>query len=191
MRKSLPSFLLALCLGWALPIAAQTPCPSFSVVVNTPEDELMLALNGAEKPEDQIAALDKFAQAHPDSKFMPCVNEYYTSTYLKMNNLDKAIEYGEKDVAANYADLNLTVNLLKAYVGSGKAGDAAFTLIAKAPELIKTEDNPTRPAKATDEEWQKMQAEIAEQGKEERAYMEYAFFQLLPRVTRSEERRGG
>jgi tetratricopeptide (TPR) repeat protein len=157
MRKSLPSFLLALCLGWALPIAAQTPCPSFSVVVNTPEDELMLALNGAEKPEDQIAALDKFAQAHPDSKFMPCVNEYYTSTYLKMNNLDKAIEYGEKDVAANYADLNLTVNLLKAYVNAGKATEASFDLIGKAPELIKAETSVSRPAKSTDEEWKKMQ----------------------------------
>jgi tetratricopeptide (TPR) repeat protein len=183
VRKSLPSFLLALCLGWALPLAAQTPCPSFSVVVNTPEDELMLALNGAEKPEDQIAALDKFAQAHPDSKFMPCVNEYYTSTYLKMNNLDKAIEYGEKDVALNYADLNLTVNLLKAYVNAGKATDASFDLIAKAPDLIKAETSVSRPAKATDEEWQKMQRENAELAKQDRAFMEYAFFQLLPHVT--------
>ena len=188
MRKSLPSFMLALCLGWALPIAAQTPCPSFSVVVNTPEDELMLALNGAEKPEDQIAALDKFAQAHPDSKFMPCVNEYYTSTYLKMNNLDKAIEYGEKDVAANYADLNLTVNLLKAYVNAGKATEASFDLIGKAPELIKTETSVSRPAKATDEEWKKMQQENAELAKQDHAFMDYAFFQLLPHVTDPKKR---
>ncbi|PYV27269.1 MAG: hypothetical protein DMG24_05005 [Acidobacteria bacterium] len=143
----------------------------------------MLAVNGAEKPEDQIAALEKFAQAHADSKFLPCVYEYLTAVNVKLNNFDKAVEWGEKDVAANYGDLNLTINLLKAYVSSGKAGDAAFDLITKAPDQIKAESNPSRPAKATDEEWQKMQQELAEQSKEERAYMEYAFFQLLPRVT--------
>ena len=188
MRKLFPAVFLLVCSWYAVPLGAQTPCPSLSVVVNTPEDELMLAVNGAEKPEDQIAALEKFAQAHADSKFLPCVYEYLTSTNVKLNNLDKAIEWGEKDAAANYADLNLTINLLKAYVGSGKAGDSAFNLIEKAPELIKTEDNPTRPAKATDEEWQKMQQETAEQAKEERAYMEYAFFQLLPRVTDPKKR---
>jgi tetratricopeptide (TPR) repeat protein len=188
MRKPFESLLLVLCLGWSIPLAAQTPCPSLSVVVNTPEDQLMLAINGAEKPEDQIAALDKFTQAHPDSKFMPCVNEYYTSTYLKLNNFDKAIEYGEKDVAANYADLNLAVNLLKAYVGSGKASDAAFVLIAKAPELIKAETVPSRSAKATDDEWKKEQQESGELAKQHRGFMEYAFFQLLPRTTDPKKR---
>jgi tetratricopeptide (TPR) repeat protein len=189
MRKSLPGCLLAISVAWALPLVAQTPCPSFSVVVNTPEDELTMALNGAEKPDDQIAALDKFVQAHPDSKFMPCVNEYYTSTYVKMNNFDKAIEYGEKDVAANYMDLNLAVNLLKAYVNAGKPTDAAFDLIAKAPDLIKTETAAgAKPAKATDEEWKKMQEENAEAAKQDRAFMEYAFFQLLPRVTDGKKR---
>jgi len=188
MHKLFQPVLVVICLLYALSLGAQTPCPSLSVVVNTPEDELMLAVNGAENPQDQIAALEKFAQAHADSKFLPCVYEYLTSANVKLNNLDKAIEWGEKDVAASYADLNLTINLLKAYVGSGKAGDSAFSLIEKAPELIKTEDNPTRPAKATDEEWQKMQQETAEQAKEERAYIEYAFFQLLPRVTDPKKR---
>ncbi len=181
MRRFLPAMIV--CAVVALPLGAQTPCPSLSVVVNTPEDELMLAVNGAEKPEDQIAALEKFAQAHADSKFLPCVYEYLTSANVKLNNFDKAIEWGEKDVAASYGDLNLTINLLKAYTGSGKVNDAAFDLIAKAPELIKTENAPSRPAKATDEEWQKMQQDLAAQAKDERAYMEYAFFQLLPRVT--------
>src|SRR5438034_10998519 len=128
MRKRFPAVFLVVCSWYALSLGAQTPCPSLSVVVNTPEDELMLAVNGAENPADQVAALEKFAQAHADSKFLPCVYEYLTSTNVKLNNLDKAIEWGEQDVAANYADLNLTLNLLKAYVGSRKAGDAAFTL---------------------------------------------------------------
>src|SRR5215472_4323127 len=112
-------------------VAAQQPCPTLPVIVNTPEDELMLAINGAEKPEDQIAALDKFSQAHADSKFMPCANEYYASTYVKMSQFDKAIESGEKDLPANYFSLNLATNLLKAYVGAGKAPENAFTVVSK------------------------------------------------------------
>src|SRR5215831_1208648 len=143
MRKLLQAVVAIGFCVYALPLAAQTPCVGLSVVANTPEDELMLAVNGAEKPEDQVAALEKFAQAHPDSKFMPCVNEYLTSTNVRLNNFDQAIEYGEKDVAANYLDLNLAINLLKAYVGAGKPNDAAFDIIVKAPGLMKTEMTPS------------------------------------------------
>jgi hypothetical protein len=67
-------------------------------------------LNGADSPQEQLAALDKFAQEHADSKFMPCVNEYYASVNLKLKDYDKSIEYAEKDLAANYQDLNLYIH---------------------------------------------------------------------------------
>ncbi len=181
--------LLAVTFFFAAPnLGAQTPCPTLSVVVNTPEDELMLAVNGAENPQEQIAALEKFTQEHADSKFLPCVNEYLTSTYLKLNNYEKAIEYGEKDVAANYYDLNLAINLLKAYMASGKVSDSAFDMIIKAPDEIKSETLASRPAKASDAEWQKMQEEMAAQAKDARAFIEYALYQLLPRVTDANKR---
>jgi len=78
-------------LGWLVfagLLQAQQVCPGLPYVANTPEDELMQAVNGADKPEEQIAALDKYAQAHADAKFMPCVDEYYTMVYLKLNNYD-------------------------------------------------------------------------------------------------------
>jgi len=183
MRKLLQAVLVIGLILCALPSAAQTPCVGFSVVTNTPEDQLMLAVNGADKPEEQIAALEKFAQEHPDSKFMPCINEYLTSTNVRMNNFDKAVEYGEKDLAANYLDLNLAINLLKAYVGTGKPSDAAFDVIAKAPDLIKKEMTPSKPGNISDADWQKMQEEAAASAKDDRAFMEYAFFQLIPRVS--------
>ncbi len=188
MLKIFYAVLLAGIFSFALPLAAQQPCPGFSVVVNTPEDQLMLAVNGAENPQEQVAALDKFAQAHPDSKFMPCVNEYYTAAYLRLNNYDKAIEYGEKDLAANYQDLNLMLNLARTYVASNKVSDSAFDIILKAPEQIKAESSPPKPPNVSDAEWQKTQQELAQQTKDDRAYMEYAFFQLLPRVTDSNKR---
>lgn len=188
MRKLLCGLLAT---GWFLAaglLRAQQPCPSFSVVVNTPEDELMLAINGADNPQEQLAALENFSKEHADSKFMPCVNEYYTTTYLKLNNYDKAIEYGEKDLAANYQDLSLTLNLLRAYVAGGKVSDTVLDAAIKVPDLIKTEINPTRPTQATDADWQKIQAEAADAANNSRAFAVYAFFQLLPRVTDTNKR---
>jgi tetratricopeptide (TPR) repeat protein len=185
MGKRFSSALLAGWLLYALPLAAQLDC---TVVVNTPEDQLMLAVNGADGPQDQITALDKYAADHADSKFMPCVNNFYTTAYLKLNNFDKAIEYGEKDIAANVLDINLMLNLLKSYVGAGKPADAAFDLINKIPNQLKTESSSSRPAKMSDAEWTKAQEDMAAQAKDERAYAEYAFFQLLPRVTEPAKR---
>ncbi|MGA3094622.1 MAG: hypothetical protein ABSD79_04475 [Dehalococcoidales bacterium] len=183
MRK-ISTFLVGLgLLIFACPLQAQQVCPGLPYVANTPEDELMQAVNGADKPEEQVAALDKYAQAHADSKFMPCVDEYYTMTYLKLNNFDKVVEYGEKGLAANYKDVMLMINLLKGYVGSGKVGDSAFDAINQAPDVIKAESNPAKPPTATDVEWKKSLEEYAAQAKDELAYVVYAFLQLVPRVT--------
>lgn len=179
MRKIavLPAVLLSL----AVPLAAQTVCPGYNVVVNTPEDQLMLAVNGADNPQDQVAALDKFIQEHADSKFVPCAYEYEVMENVKANNFDKAIEYGEKDLAANYKDLNLLINLAKAYVGAGKATDAAFQAILAAPDQMKSEAaNAAKPPNMSDDDWKKSQAETLN---DDMAYMEYAFYNLLPRVT--------
>jgi tetratricopeptide (TPR) repeat protein len=166
-----------------IPLFAQTPCPSFSVAVGSDEDQLMLAINGADNPQEQIAALDKYAQANPNSKFMACANEYYASVYLKQNNFDKSIEYAEKDMAANYQDLNLLLTVMRAYVGSTKVSDTIFDIINKVPDQVQAEVKPTRPSKATDADWDKIQKEAADLAKDSRAYAIYAFFQLEPRVT--------
>jgi len=185
MRSLIGAALLAGWLSCACPAAAQMQC---NVVVGTPEDLLMLAVNGADNPQVQIAALDKYAQANADSQFMPCVNSYYTSAYLKLNNFDKAIEYGEKDVAGKTVDMNLLLNLMRAYVGSGRASDTAFDVIMKVPAELKQEANPPRPTNVSEAEWQKSQQEIADQVKDQRAYAEYAFFQLLPRLAEADKR---
>ncbi len=179
MRKLAKTFIAGIFLG-VVPLAAQQPCPHYPVIINTPEDQLMLAVNGADSPQAQIDALTKFSTEHADSKFIPCVNEYLTMTYVKMQDYDKAIEAGEKDVAAQTVDLNLTVNLLKAYVGAGKATDNAFDLIDKTPAVIHDELMMTPSGSA--EEVEKARQAAAEQSKNIRAFAEYAFFQLLPRV---------
>jgi tetratricopeptide (TPR) repeat protein len=184
MYKRLSVFLVV-AMGMAtLPLWAQQPCPSFSVAVGTDEDKLMLAINGADNPQQQLAALDSFAKDHADSKFMPCVNEYYSTVNFKLKDYDKSIEYGEKDLAASYQDLNLLFTVMRAYAASTKVTDAAFDAINKVPDQAKTEiGTPSRPAKATDEEWDKIQKESQELTKDSHDLSVWAFFQLLPRVT--------
>jgi tetratricopeptide (TPR) repeat protein len=182
MRKHLGGFLAAAILLGAPVLLAQQPCPSLPVVINTPEDKLMLAVNGADTPQAQVDALTKFASTDASSKFIPCVNEYLTMTYVKMNDFDKAIEAGEKDLAANYLDVNLTVNLLKAYVGAGKASENAFDLINKAPDLIHHEMMMAAPSGTPAQQAAGRKAN-EEEASDVRAYMEYAFFRLVPRVT--------
>lgn len=184
MLKRFSVFLAAAVGLAAVPLWAQQPCPSFSVAVNTDEDRVMLAVNGADNPQDQLAALDKYAQAHPDSKFMPCVNEYFSTVNLKQKDYDKSIEYAEKDLAANYQDLNLLLALMRAYAGSTKVSDTVFAVINKVPDQVKEElGNPMRPPKATDADWAKMQQDNQELAKDSHDYAVWAFFQLLPRVT--------
>jgi tetratricopeptide (TPR) repeat protein len=180
MRKLSLTLLLAGGLCLAGPLWGQEVCPGFSIVMNTPEDELTLAYNGAENPQEQIAALDKFVQEQPDSKFLPCAHEYYTMAYMKLSNYDKVIEYGEKGLA-EHQDVMLMMNLTKAYVAGGKVSDTALETVLKAAEQIKTESTPSRPTTVGDEEWQKILEEAAVQAKDWRAYMEYAFFQFLQR----------
>ena len=180
MRKLSLALLLAGGLCLAGPLWGQQVCPGFSIVMNTPEDELTLAYNGAENPQEQVAALDKFVQEHADSKFLPCAHEYYTMAYMKLSNYDKVIEYGEKGLA-EHQDVMLMMNVTKAYVASAKVSDTAFETVLKAAEQIKAESAPSRPTAMGDEEWQKTVEETAAQAKDWRAYMEYAFFQFLQR----------
>lgn len=185
MRKF---YILAAILVIASPLAAQQFCPGHSVIVNTPEDKLMLAVNGATDPQQQGDALNQFIQANPTSKFLPCAYESLTLAYLKQNNFAKVIESGQKALAIPYQDSLLLVNLAKGYVGAGEANDDAFAVIDRAPAQVKAETPNSRPATASDAEWQKTLSDYQEVGNDVIAYMDYAFFQLLPRVTDANKR---
>ena len=184
MSQRICVFLLVAMSMVTISLWAQQPCPSFSIAVNSDEDTLMLAVNGADSPKDQIAALDKFAQGHADSKFMPCVSEYEAAANLKLKDYDKSIEYAEKDLALNYQDLNLLLTLMRAYASSTKVSDTIFAVINKVPDQVKTEiSTPSRPTKASDEDWVKIQKDAQELAKDSHDYAVWAFFQVLPRVT--------
>ena len=167
-------------------IAQQEVCRSY--IADSPEDELVRAVTGADSPQDQIAALDKYAQAHSDSKFMPCVDGFYAAAYFKLNNYDKVIEYGEKALALNNRELPLIDSVTYAFVASGKVSDVAFDAIVKAADQIKAVASPPRPSNVSDADWQKALQDAATQSSEWRDRMAGAFFQILPRVTDANKR---
>ena len=191
MRKTSVFLLSAAAILWLTPfLAAQTVCPGYSIIINTPEDALTLAYNGAENPQEQVAALDKFLTEHADSKFVPCAHEYYTMAYLKLNNYDKVIEHGEKAIALGHRDVMTSLNVVKAYVASGKVSDGAFDTVIGGAEPIRNESNPSRPSTANDESWQKELDAAQAVAKDWQAYMEYAFFQFISREPDGNKRAG-
>ncbi len=181
MRKRFYPALWVASLSLAISASAQQePCRSYAA--NSPEDELMQAYTGAENPQDQVAALDKFVQAHANSTFMPCVDGFYAAAYFKLSNFEKAMEYGEKALALNYRNLTMLDNLVSSYLASGKVSDSAFEVIYSTPDEIKAETSPARSTNMSDADWQKAQQDAAAQADEWRQRMTNGFFQLIFRV---------
>lgn len=187
--RSLPQlFILVVFLGGASTLTAQQLCRGFTVVMNSPEDKLMQAVNGSATAQAEVQALDAYAQTNPTSSFMSCVEEYYAAAYLKENDYPHAIEYGQKALAAHDQNELLLVNITKAYVGSAEAVPEAFAVIMMAPAEIQAETPRARPSGASDADWQKTQSDDQAEAKDITAYMEYAFFALLSRVQDTNQR---
>ncbi len=182
------AFFAVAFLASAAALRAQQTCASYPIVINTPEDKLMLAVNGASNPQQEAAALEQFAQAHPNSKYMPCVDEYLTRAYVKLNQYDKAIAAGQKAVAAKYLDVIFLEKLLQAYIASGQANAQAFDVLTLGPAEIARENQPARTAGTSGAAWQQIQKQATATAQNETDYMQYAFFQLLSRVSDPKQR---
>ncbi len=190
MRSLTPLVLLAGLAMWAGPLAAQQEhnCSGYSIIIGSPEDKLMLAVNGSDDPNEKVAALEDFSQKHSDSKYLPCVEEHLTRNYVKLKQYDKAIEAGKKAVAAGYLDVGFVEDLLQAYIATGNASEEAFDVIAKAAESIKAATMVPKKVGESDEEFDKAKKAASQQAKGDTDYMMYAFMNLLPRVSDPQQR---
>jgi tetratricopeptide (TPR) repeat protein len=190
MRTLTQAILLAGIMLWAWPLPAQQgqSCSNYSIIIGSPEDKLMLAVNGTDDPNAKVAALEKFAQEHADSNYAPCVDELLTRNYVKLKEYDKAIAAGQKAVAANRLDVSFLEDLLQAYIGSGNASDDAFDVIAKAAPQIKAETVVFTKINASAEQVEQAKKSALQQAKSDTDYMVYAFLNLFPRVADANRR---
>ncbi|HEV2247062.1 MAG TPA: hypothetical protein VGW37_10470, partial [Terriglobia bacterium] len=101
MRSLFQAVLLAGLVVWSVPLAAQQDhsCSDYRVVVNSPEDQLMLAVNASDDPSAKGAALEKFTQEHQNSTYLHCAEQLLTRNYVALKQYDQAIAAGQKAVA--------------------------------------------------------------------------------------------
>jgi tetratricopeptide (TPR) repeat protein len=184
MRSLIQAVLLAGLMVWSWPLAAQQEhsCSNYKIVVGSPEDQLMLAVNGTDDPNAKLAALEKFTQEHQDSSYLHCAEQLITKNEVKLKQYDQAVAAGQKAVAAGYLDIPFLEDLLQAYLASGKNGSEALDLIMKAPAQIKAETEVPRTPTESDAQYAAAQKVAMERAQTDTDYMTYAFFGLLPRV---------
>ncbi|HXH51044.1 MAG TPA: hypothetical protein VNM47_17025 [Terriglobia bacterium] len=189
MRSLLQAVLLAGLMVWSWPLAAQQDhsCSDYKVVINSPEDQLMLAVNGADDPNAKVAALEKFTQEHQDSTYLHCAEQLLTRNYVALKQYDQAIAAGQKAVAADYLDVPFLEDLLQAYMASGKASDEAFDLIMKAPAQIKAESVVSRTPTESADQFEAAKKNATDRAQTNTNFMVYAFFRFLPAVTDSSQ----
>jgi hypothetical protein len=183
--KTILTILIIVLASFGKTLVAQEVCRGVSVVKGSREDKLLLDVSGASTSQQQIQSLDAYVQSSPDQTFMPCVDEYYVDAYVKGQNYTQAIAYGQKALAAHYQDELLLLNLAKAYVGAAQARRDAFDVIFREPAEIHEEAKASSSAVAAE---QKTTAEDQSEAKDIAAYMEYAFFVLLPQVPDGNQR---
>jgi tetratricopeptide (TPR) repeat protein len=185
MRSLVQAVLLAGLMVWSWPLAAQEghSCSNYSIIVGSPEDQLMLAVNGTDDPNAKVAALEKFTQEHQDSSYLHCAEQLLTKSYVKLKQYDQAIAAGQKAVAAGYLDVPFLEDLLQAYLASGKNSEDALALIMKAPAQIKAETAVPRTPTESDAQFAAATKSAMERAQNDTDYMTYAFFGLLSRVT--------
>ena len=182
MRRFLLLVIIGLVTVCVRPLAAQQPCPGFpGVPIGSAEDYLIQYIFEAEDLEERIEILDEYVEDNPESKFLPCVEEYYALYYLQLQNNDKVIEHGEKAAESGKAGFLLYLNLTKAYVGKGGPAERATEVaLICAEQLTQLWNEPP--------ESEEEQATLRENLIPSRSYLEYAFFQMVPRIQHVNQR---
>ena len=182
MRRFLLLVIIGLVTVCVRPLAAQQPCPGFpGVPIGSAEDYLIQYIFEAEDLEERIEILDEYVEDNPESKFLPCVEEYYALYYLQLQNNDKVIEHGEKAAESGKAGFLLYLNLTKAYVGKGGPAERATEVALICAEQLNQLWN--EPPESEEE-----QAALREHLTNSRSYLEYAFFQMVPRIQDANQR---
>jgi tetratricopeptide (TPR) repeat protein len=158
------TFFLVLVL-LTFPVAAQDQKQHFVINVSTPEGQILQSIGQETDDSKKLALMQEFLAKYPKHEGAGWVSGQLQAAYLTQKDYDKAIDAGEKGLAADPNDLDLAYTNLKAAeakgdpdqlkIWCGRTSDNARKIIAKAP--------------ADDEEKQRV-----EYAKQVELYTEYA-----------------
>lgn len=103
----------------------------FTINTETPEGQLLQQIGEQEDPVQKLALLEKFAASYPEHEAIPWVWAHMVRIAAKANQLDKALEAGDKAMALDPEDLETAHEALKA----AEAKKDPATLIAWAGKV--------------------------------------------------------
>jgi len=124
----------SLSLALALTLAAGTLLAQrqrFTINAETPEGQLLQQIGEQEDPAQKLALLEKFAAEYPNHEAIPWVHAHMVRVAAKANQLDKALQAGDKAMALDPEDLETAHEALKA----AEAKKDPATLIAWAGKV--------------------------------------------------------
>lgn len=158
MKFTLSLFLLAA-------LAASAQVDKITIVAGTPEDQALQAISSENDAQKRIAVLQDFVQKFAsEPQAVAYGNSQLSQQYLEQGDTNKAMEYGEKALAAQPNNLEIIVSLTSVaqkananekVVDLAVRGATAFNGIAKQAKAegvsdqqladkIKTEQDPYR-----------------------------------------------
>jgi tetratricopeptide (TPR) repeat protein len=183
-RAFLFPFLLAIC---AMPAQAQIG-KSIMVPAGTPEDKAVNAIAAAPDPAQKIALLDQFMKDYGSKPDLALLGEIlYTTAYLQHNDYDKAIEQGEKVMAADPDNFATAVNLVRAAAGKPDAAKA-FDFADQVLAIVARYKAAPPPAGTSQQTWASQQANTLKSAQEDIESMQYALFTAASQVSDGSQR---
>lgn len=156
----------------------------FTINTETPEGQLLQQIGEQEDPGRKLALLEKFAAEYPKHEAIPWVYAHMVRVAAKANQLDKALEAGEKALALDPQDLETAHEALKA----AEAKKDPATLIAWAGKVSaaarKVASTPKPKEEDEVEDW-KTAVEFARQLD---VYTEYSLYALALQIPDARQR---
>jgi len=156
---------------------------SISLAAGSPEDKAYVAISAATDPAQKIALLDQFMKDFGDKPELALLaNQLYADAYLDAKNYDKAIESGEKVLAADSENFPTAMILVRAAQGKGDA-QKVFDYGDEAAAIASRYRPGSAPLGVSADQWKQQQDEMQKRTASDIEFIQYAEFNTAYHAT--------
>ncbi|MCZ2077100.1 MAG: tetratricopeptide repeat protein [Bryobacteraceae bacterium] len=149
-----------------------------TIDAGTPEGAQLQQIGQESDQAKKLQMLEKFATDHPQYEGIAWVYAQMQPLYIKQGNFQKAIDAGEKVLAADPEDVRMAHETLKAAEGT-KDPDLILKWSNRGSDVARKIAASTKPSEDEDEEQWKQRVDFAKQFD---TYTEYALYAALLRT---------
>lgn len=144
-------------------------------------DHALTEINGATDPAQKLALIDKFSSTLRQGDMAIVADDLYVNYYLAQKNYDKTFEYGDKLFALDPDSLSNDVNMVRA-ANEKVDPDKVVSYGEKLSGILQRFKAIPAPSGTDADVWQKQQAAIIENNKDNINYIEEAVYLVLYRT---------